>query len=396
MKIETIRLKNFKTFEDVELTDIPSFCIVVGANGTGKSTFFDVFGFLKDCLANNVSYALRKRGGFNEVISRGRVNQTIYIEIQFRLNITDRERLVTYLLEMSQVNGKPVVEREILRYKRGANGSPYQFLNFHQGIGYAVTNEEDFSKTDEALTREQQTLDSPDILAIKGLGQFQRFKAANALRQTLENWHVSDFHINLARGSKDESGYDEHLSVTGDNLQLVARHLFDNYDNEFKKIIKKMQDRVPGIGKIEPERTPDGRLLLKFQDGSFKDPFIDKYVSDGTLKMFAYLVLLHDPRPHPLLCVEEPENQLYVSLLSELAEEFRVYARRGGQVFVSTHSPDFLNAAQLEEVFWLVKENGYSKVRRAKDDAQIAAYMNDGDQMGYLWKQGFFQGADPR
>lgn len=38
MRIETVRLKNFKTFENVELIDIPAFCIVVGANGTGKST----------------------------------------------------------------------------------------------------------------------------------------------------------------------------------------------------------------------------------------------------------------------------------------------------------------------------------------------------------------------
>ena len=67
-----------------------------------------------------------------------------------------------------------------------------------------------------------------------------------------------------------------------------------------------------------------------------------------------YLILLYDPNPHPLLCVEEPENQLYPRLLPELAEEFRAYSERGGQVFVSTHSPDFLNATQLQEVFWLV------------------------------------------
>ena len=396
MKIETIRLKNFKTFEDVKLQDIPAFCIVVGANGTGKTTLFDVFGFLKDCLTYNVSSALLSRGGFKEVVSRGKIDQTISFELQFRLNINDKERLVTYFLEIGQEHKKPIVQREILRYKRGANGSPYHFLDFQRGQGTAVTNEEDFSKTEEKLEREQQKLDAPDMLAVKGLGQFQRFKAANAFRQMLENWHVSDFHINLARGSKDAAGYAEHLSVSGDNLQLVANHLYENHREKFNSIIDKMKKRVPGIGAITPVSTDDGRLLLKFQDGSFKDPFIDKYVSDGTIKMFAYLLLLHDPSPHPLLCVEEPENQLYPHLLLELAEEFRSYAQRGGQVFVSTHSPDFLNAAELDEVFWLIKENGYTKVKRAEDDEQITAYMNDGDKMGYLWKQGFFKGADPR
>ncbi|RLA38731.1 MAG: chromosome segregation protein SMC, partial [Gammaproteobacteria bacterium] len=224
---------------------------------------------------------------------------------------------------------------------------------------------------------------------------FERFKAANAFRQLIENWHVSDFHINLARGSKDAVGYDDHLSITGDNLQLVARNIFENHPDIFDNIVSVMKQRVPGISEIRPVPTQDGRLLLSFQDGAFTDPFIDKYVSDGTIKMFAYLVLLYDPEPHPLLCVEEPENQLYPGLLGELAEEFRDYADRGGQVFVSSHSPDFLNAVQLDEVYWLVKEAGYTHIKRAREDKQLSAFIAEGDQMGYLWKEGFFHGADP-
>ena len=87
--------------------------------------------------------------------------------------------------------------------------------------------------------------------------------------------------------------------------------------------------------------------------------------------MFAYLILLHDPNPHPLLCIEEPENQLYPKLLAELAEEFRAYSNKGGQVFVSTHSPDFLNATKLEEVFMLVKKDGYTSISRAQVVCEI-------------------------
>ena len=176
----------------------------------------------------------------------------------------------------------------------------------------------------------------------------------------------------------------------------MANRLYQGDPDVFGAIVDKMKKRVPGVFDIVPEPTLDGRLLLKFSDGSFKDPFIDKYVSDGTIKMFAYLLLLHDPQPFPLLCVEEPENQLYPRLLHELAEEFRLYTLEGEQVFVSTHSPEFLNATRLDEVFWLVKEAGYAKINRAGDDEQFAAYMHDGDQMGYLWEQGFFKGADPR
>ena len=397
MKIEKIRLKNFKVFQDVTIENIPAFCVIVGANGAGKTTLFDVFGFLKDCLTYNVTRALQARGGFQEVVSRGHENENIELEIQYRLPLTGKERLVTYLVEIGLHNKRPAVVREVLRYKRGAYGSPYQFLKFAYGKGEAVTNEEDFSKTDEELNREEQDLGAVDILAIKGLGQFQKFKAANALRQMIESWHVSDFHIDAARGAKEAVGEYEHLSASGDNLQQVALNLFENHRDVYERILEAMRQRVPGVNQITTQDTVDGRLVLQFGNGIFKDPFIDRFVSDGTLKMFAYLVLLHDPRPHPFLCVEEPENQLYPRLLPELAEEFRTYSRKGGQVMVSTHSPDFLNATEVGEVFWLEKgEDGFSKVCRAADDAQVVAYMKEGDKMGYLWNQGLFGKADPQ
>lgn len=396
MKIESIRLKNFKTFRDVHLKDIPPFLVVVGANGTGKSTLFEVFGFLHDCLKGNVRRALDKRGRFSEVLSRGcdPRQDTILIELQYRMEITGIERLVTYSLEIGEHGGVPVVQKELLRYKRGRYGSPYHFLSFVEGEGYAITNEDEFSKADEELERETQRV-SPDTLAIKGLGQFERFKAANAFRKLIENWHVSDFHISAARGRKEVAGETEHLSETGDNLPLVARYLHEQHGDIFDRILSTMARRVPGVASVEPKLMDDGYLTLRFQDGSFKTPFLDRYVSDGTIKMFAYLVLLHDPRPHPLLCIEAPENQLYPQLMAELAEEFRSYANRGGQVFVSTHSPDFLNALEVDEVCWLVKEQGCTTIHRARDNAQIVAYVNEGDQLGYLWKQGFFDGVDP-
>jgi len=394
MRIESIRLKNFKVFKDLYLKDLPKLVVFVGANGSGKSTLFDVFGFLGESLRNNVKSAILNRGGFKEVVSRG-CKGNIEIEIQFKLEIAGVERLVTYLLHIGEKKGLPYVDREILRYKRGRHGSPFHFLDFSNGEGYAISNEEDFKKADQELTRESQKLGSPEILAIKGLGQFERFKAASAFRNFIENWHISDFHIADARPSRD-AGYAEHLSPTGDDLPLVAQFMIQNHPEIFDKILRKMEKRVPGVSKVEAETTQDGRVILKFQDSGFKDPFIARYVSDGTLKMFAYLILLHDPNPHPLLCIEEPENQLYPSLMQPLLEEFRAYATRGGQVFITTHSPDLLNGADLSEVFWLAKTDGHTTVYRASEDAMISALANEGDLLGYLWKENFFKGADPQ
>ena len=394
MKIVSIKIKNYRMFKNIHIRDIPPFCVIIGANGTGKSTLFDIFGFLRDALKNNIRQALQIRGGYREIITRGQEQEDIEIELQFRMKILDTERLVTYQIIIGQNKNRPVIKREILRYKRGEHGKPFHFLDFQLGQGYAITNEEDFSKPDKELDREEQQLESNDILAIKGLGQFQRFKAATAFRSLIENWHVSDFHISEARGSKEIS-YAEHLSPTGDNIATVAQYIYQQYPQIFQQILEKMKQRVPGISSVEAKETEDGRLILRFQDQAFKDPFIDRYVSDGTMKMFAYLILLFDPNPHPLLWVEEPENQLYPTLLKELAEEFAHYSDRGGQVFVSSHSPDFINAVPLASIFWLIKSQGITQIHRAADSEILKNLVAAGDLPGYLWNQGWFKGVEP-
>lgn len=397
MRIEAIRLKNFRTFQNLTLRDLPSFCVLVGSNGSGKSTLFSVFGFLRNAMTTNVTSALGRLGGsrgFKEVRTRGSTGP-IEIELKIRADLGGtKPSLLTYSLEIDELMGRVVVTREVLKYRRGSYGKPWHFIDFKNGTGHAVTNELDSVASEGDLEREDQTLKSPDILAIKGLAQFEKFPAAVALGTLIENWHLSDFHISRAR-PEQEAGYAEHLSREGENLSLVVEYLHNQHPDLFDKILRRLSDRIPGITNVEAKTTDEGRVLLRFQDGSFEDPFLARYVSDGTIKMLAYLVLMYDPAPHPLLCVEEPENQLYPTLLWNLAEEFRSYADRGGQVFVSTHSPDFLNALKPEEVFWLVKEAGTTSIRRASEDPQIAALIAEGDQLGYLWKEGLFEGADP-
>ena len=386
MQIEGIEIKNYRLFRSVELSNLLPMSVVVGANGSGKTTLFDVFTFLKDALAENVAAAVARRGGFRELVSRD-AEGPIGITIKFR---ETGRRLVTYQIAVGFENGRVVVEREVLRYRRGQRGQPWRFIDFSRGVGKAITNESAYGEEGAVEERVDYALDDPSILAIKGLGQFRDFRIVSEFRNLIENWYISDFHIADARPSVD-AGYAEHLSARGDNVALVAQYLYESHPDSFDRVLKAMSKRVPGVSNVEAKPTDDGRLVLRFQDGSFKDPFIARYVSDGTIKMFAYLVLLYDPKPHPLLAVEEPENQLYPHLLWELAEEFRGYAQRGGQVFVSTHSPEFLNGVELDEVFCLVKKDGFSNVVRPINSETLRSLVNGGETPGRLWRQGLFE-----
>ncbi|MCE3008545.1 MAG: AAA family ATPase [Bacteroidetes bacterium] len=400
MHIEQLEIKNYKSLREVKLSNIPKMAVFLGANGVGKSTLLDVFGFLNDALKNNVKTAINNRGGFAQVISRDQTGD-IEIKIKFRNETPNLQKqpLITYELAVGLKGGEIVVKRERLQYRRGQHGRPWKFLDFAEGKGSAITNEQDFGKLDnteepEREEREDQTLDAPNILAIKGLGQFQRFRAISEFRKLIENWYVANFQIPDAKLSQ-EIGVAQQLSPTGHNLAQVAEYLHDHHPGIFQEILKKMSKRVPGVEEVEAEKTIDGRIVLKFKDGSFKDPFISRFVSDVTLKMFAYLLLLHDPHPRPLLCVEEPENYLYPDLLGQLAEEFRDYAYRGGQVFITTHSPDFVNHLEPKEVFWLSKKAGQTQVHHASDHEILVSLCKAGDQLGYLWTQDLFPDIDP-
>jgi len=387
MKVVNIHIKNYKALQNVKIENISQLAVFLGVNGSGKSTLFDVFGFMKQCLTENVRSALQSRGGYDEVHTR---DSTGDIYFSFQYQVEDKPPLCTYELQIGLDDKKnPVVEREVLRYRRTGMeyGSPWKFIDFSRGSGEAITNEGAEMQNIQDAKREKFVLDAPDILAIKSLGQMKRFQASVEFRKLIEDWFVSDFHISAARQTQDIS-YIEQLSRSGDNLANVTQYLHDKHPIKYERILEKMKNKIPGINNVDSKPTEDGRILLRFSDGKFKDPFSARFVSDGTIKMFAYLIMLADPNPHKLLCIEEPENQLYPHLLGILAEEFREYSFAGGQVFISTHSPDFVNAIDTKELFIIKKHDGVSKIVAASSDENIVSLYQNGDKLGVLWQEG--------
>lgn len=401
-QIEAIKVKNFKLYKELSITGLQKFNVFLGANGSGKTTLFKIFSFLVTCLKENVTVAVNREGGFKEIITRGASLENTFIEFEIKFrNFEQNEKspLVTYELKIGFEKGKIFVEREILKYRRGNRGKPWHFLDYSRGNGTAIKNENAYiQKLGEVKEeREDQPLGAEDILALKGLGQFERYKTIKSFRTLLEQWLVANLQNEEMRRINDV-GADQQLSSSGNNLAQVASFIHQYHPDIFQEILDKMKKRVPGIDKVDVTINEAGQVLLKFGDNSFTDPFISKYTSDGTIKMFAYLILLHDPSPRPLLCIEEPENYLYPTLLRELAEEIRLYANRGGQVFVSTHSPDFVDALKIEELFLVKKEKGVSRIISAKEydkEKIVNELYENGSQLGWLWQHGYFKDIDP-
>ncbi len=386
-RIERLKVRNFRALREVELKNLTPLTVLLGPNGSGKSTVFDVFAFLAECFESGLRRAWEKRGRARELKSRGGAGP-ILIELAYREQ--ENKPLITYHLELDERNGRPVVVREWLQWRRGSYGAPFRFLDYANGTGRVVSGE----LPDAQDKRIDVPLSSSDTLAVNALGQLAENPRVVALRNFIMGWHVSYLSSEDARG-QPEVGPQERLSKTGDNLANVIQHLSEEHPERLQSIFGQLRERVPKIEKVTADPMPDGRLLLQIKDAPFAKPVMARFASDGTIKMLAYLTLLHDPVPPPFIGIEEPENFLHPRLLYGLAEECRE-ATGATQILVTTHSPFFLNALRPREVRVLWRDEfGYTRCHSLDQNEKVKAFMDAGAQLGDLWMEGHFEVGDP-
>ena len=335
--LEGFRVRNFGVLKDVTLgrlwdrrkeEALTPMTAIIGKNGVGKSALFDAFGFLSDALNfNNVEEACnaRGRGGFDKMRTQG-ATDPIEFDVYYREH--GNARPITYQIAIAADEiGRPYVLRERFRQRRKGQtrGWPFSFLMLNNGSGVAwkgeqvglqiVEDTEDFDlfraliEDRESGETEEIELDDFRKLGIATLGALKQHPRISAFRRFIEGWYLSYFTPDAAR-SLPFAGPQKHLNTRGDNLGNVVQFMKREHRQRFNTILKKIADKIPGINQIDTEETNDGRLLLKFNDKGFQDPFYAQQMSDGTLKLFAYLLMLEDPTPPPFLCIEEPEKRL--------------------------------------------------------------------------------------
>lgn len=396
-----IRIQNYKSLSDIHLgqtgygqgTPLPSLSCFIGPNGSGKSSLLDAFGFLADCLRQGVEAACDEpqRGGFARLRTQGAVGP-IQFQLYYRENLQSRP--ITYSFSINEVKGIPVVTEETLRQRRRGqkHGQPFPFLRLENGEGSVWAG--DKTENEEGATKLDIRLDDRSRLGITTLGQLKEHPRIVGLRSYIESWYLSYFVPEAAR-QLPPAGAQKHLDRTGENLGNVVQYLERTHPGRFQKVLDRIARKIPGVRSINHERSPDGRLLLRFNEQGYQDPFYQGSMSDGTLKMFAYLLLLEDPEPRPFIGIEEPENGLYHKLLEELARELLRQAeesQEGTQVLVTTHSPYFVDPLRPEQVWLMEKdENGATQVRRTADMPVIQEMVQEGIPLGSLWYSNHFE-----
>lgn len=428
-QIQGFRIRNYKALRDVTLgklwnnseEPLTQLTAVIGKNGAGKSSIFDAFGFIADCLKNGVEDACDARGGFQKIFSKGQdSSESISFELYYRESESDNPITYEFSIKLDK-NKRPFVYKERLRQRRKGQhkfGQPFPFLVLNNGTGVVWKGEtigkqieEDENSlfdpnqlisaiesgiiTEETNETEVIRLEDNRHLAITILGALKQHPRIAAFRKFIESWYLSYFSPDSAR-SLPLAGIQKHLDIHGDNLANVVQFMQREQPQRFKSILKDISHKIPGLLNIDTETSSDGRLLLKFYGQGFDEPFYAQQMSDGTLKIFTYLLLMEDPEPHSFICIEEPENGLYHKLLEILATEFRNYAsskKGGAQIFITTHQPYFVNALKPEEVWVLEKQtDGFSKITRASSNELVRNMVEEGIELGNLWYSDYLDG----
>lgn len=403
-KIEGIAIKNFGSLKEVILgrtlshqqpKPLSNMTTIIGPSGNGKSTVADAFGFIADCLELGVEAACDEgnRGGYEQIISQGST-EPISFELYYREapNTTPITYELTIALDKAE---RPYVKEERLRFRIKGIGRPRSLLYLQNGVGYAFEGDKGGQEDETGNidgVKVEVALSDTRKLGIVTLGAMKQYSRIEKFLNFLKSWYLCYFTPDAARRIQTASPQ-PYLDRIGSNLNNVAQYMYRENRNDFMKTLKDIQTKIPGIMKIEPVKMPNGQMVLQFWEKGFAEPFFSQKMSDGTLKLFAYYLLLHEKNPRQLVFIEEPENGLYHRYLEKLAEEMRRNVGTGysKQLFVTTHSPFFVNSLMPEEVWVLQKgEDGFSEARRASDYPFVKELAEEGAEVGNLWYDKYF------
>ena len=407
-KIEGISIQNYRVLKDVSMgrgitrnqdkPPLSGMTVMIGRNGSGKSALLDAFGFLSDCLKFDVEKACDKRGGYERLCAQGN-KKGMTFEIYYR-QVRDESPISYVLTIAADKNGRPYVESERLRQRTGKQyGYPLSFLHLKKGRGWAWRGktggiEEDDKQAMRETSAQKEEVDLGDTqkLGIVGIVSVKMHPRIAAFRQFIENWYLSYFSPNAARVDSSAT-LQRHLDSTGSNIGNVVRYLQKKHSKHFKSILMRISEHIPDIERIEAKKTEDNHVILRFFYKGFEKPFYPHQISDGTLKLFAYLLLLEDPDPPPFICIEEPENGIYQDLLRSVAHAFDKHAGET-QMFVTTHSPIFLKYLNPDDVWRLEKGNdGFSRAKNIGRESYIQSFLKEEETLQELWERGHFEPA---
>ncbi len=418
MAIKRIKVKNFKSFDELDL-ELHPFNVVIGANASGKSNFTQIFKFLKDVEENGLSDGVSMHGGAESLLNL-KIGYSDDLTVEAVLDIpvmwgpaenvlTTKEiryRISAGLTqeedEFGLVDEEIALNLQCTKLRESEKGFFEEDNLLWQGE-VVVSNKADGPSYDfkppsiEERLREIDLLPSPSrLVSLFG----EHIPRSTLLIRTpfslLPPWQslfagigVYDIDPHLAREHARIVGRLE-LEENGSNLALVVAKILENAENK-RKFTNLLKELLPFAEEIGTEKIGEKSLLIHIREQFYKEDLKAYLLSDGTINITAMIAALYFESKNVVI-LEEPERNIHPHLISRVVDMMKD-ASQNKQVIVTTHSPELVKHAGIENLLLVSRDkDGFTKVVRPSEREQLKMFLESELGLDELFIQNILAG----
>lgn len=360
--LEKITVKGFKSIASIEDLELRPINVIIGANGSGKSNFVEVFAFLRAIREGRLGEYVSKVDGADKVLHFGsKITSEIEIHIYFQRQ-TNQYKIVL----QPDMKDHLFPSREIVYFwEKHEYSEPFDRSLYPEGKEAAIS----------------ENIDD---------------KIATHIQQHLDNWRLYHFHdTSSSSPMKKYSKVSDidYLRSDGSNLAAFLCFLQEAHESSYRLIRRTVQRVAPFFKNFQlkrDKRNPSIIQLRWLHKGS--DAYFDaSSFSDGTLRFVALATLLLQPKEYlpSVVLVDEPELGLHPYAITLLAALIR-QASHETQIIVSTQSSLLLDHFEPEDVLVADRVDGGTKLSRLSSEDLLVWLENY--SLGQLWEKNYLGG----
>ena len=366
--LTSVRIRNFKAIKDSGTIKLEPLTVLIGNNGSGKSSFIEGLETFERIVQEDLDHAMAPWHGFEHAWHHGvshedrqRTKETTKEKRPWQANpmtftVTGKHGgryLGAFRAEMDITMGQGENDLFIQREK----------LSFRKGIK-VERDDTGLVRYDPMLPGRQQTglmEDGKSVMQDLGAGGIGNWQFLTLVPQNMGE-----------PVPQKRAGGSVRLSKDGTNIAQFLHWIRESDSAAFEGIVDTMQYVLPYARDLQPKLTSEleRAVSLEMTEQEYKIP--GWLFSTGTLRILALLALLRSPEPPPLIVVEEIENGLDPRTIQLVLEEIRMAVQAGDtQVILTTHSPYLLDMLHLRHLVLCERVEGVPTFVRPADSEVV-------------------------
>jgi predicted ATPase len=364
-KFENISIKGFRRLQNIEL-EMRDLVVMIGANGSGKTSFLDVLSILAASASGNLQNTLQLKGGLNEILTRGKAQE---LEISVSMKNPERAAL-NYALTLCPKGFSYEIKEETLIKQSN--------LNTHESFKQIESSGLDikyYNQEDHKLVRpnwEHNPLET-------SLSQVPKmYREPENLRKSLAS---CTYYGPLDVSEKSPIRLPQAMrpaklpGARGEDLISCLYDLRETDRDRFEMVENIISAAFPDFERLNFPPVAAGILSMTWTDRNFSQPIYVHELSEGTLRFLWLVTLLQSQKLTTITLLDEPEVSLHPELLRHLVYLMRE-ASKHTQLIVATHSDRLIKFLEPKEVLICDLEDGEAKMTWA-DTLNLEQWLAD-------------------